>query len=182
PSAAVVRRTATRRREHRERALREHLARAATLTLETARVPLRDRRGQPLTDVAEGLLLGVLGAAGETLGIARVRAWDAARGVVVEELELEVVSDERGTVVVPGDADGLVRSGRVVPTRSVSVRLHAAVIPPASASAQSPDSNFFIADDPPLWGVSTLRGTVQRPCPWYDSSPRRYVAQRRLAA
>ena len=102
--------------------------------------------------------------------------------VVVEELELEVVSDERGTVVVPGDADGLVRSGRVVPTRSVSVRLHAAVIPPASARAQSPDSNFFIADDPPLWGVSTLRGTVQRPCPWYDSSPRRYVAQRRLAA
>ena len=99
--------------------------------------------------------------------------------VVVEELELEVVSDERG---VPGDADGLVRSGRVVPTRSVSVRLHAAVIPPASASAQSPDSNFFIADAPPLWGVSTLRGTVQRPCPWYDSSPRRYVAQRRLAA
>ena len=92
--------------------------------------------------------------------------------VVVEELELEVVSDERGTVVVPGDADGLVRSGRVVPTRSVSVRLHATVIPPASARAQTPDSNFFIADDPPLWGVSTLRGRLQRPCPWYDSSPR----------
>ena len=89
--------------------------------------------------------------------------------VVVEELELEVVSDERG---VPGDADGLVRSGRVVPTRSVSVRLHATVIPLASARAQTPDSNFFIADDPPLWGVSTLRGRLQRPCPWYDSSPR----------
>ena len=82
---------------------------------------------------------------------------------------------------VPGEADGVVRSG-VLPTRSVSVRLHATVIPPASARAQRPDSNFFIADDPPLWGVSTLRGTVQRPCPWYDSSPRRYVAQRRLAA
>ena len=95
-------------------------------------------------------------------------------GVVVSVVieELEVVSDERGTVVVPGDADGLVRSGRVVPTRSVSVRLHATVIPPASARAQSPDSNFFIADDPPLWGVSTLRGRLQRPCPWYDSSPR----------
>ena len=92
--------------------------------------------------------------------------------VVVEELELEVVSDERGAVVVPGDADGLVRSGRVVPTRSVSVRLHATVIPLASARAQTPDSNFFIADDPPLWGVSTLRGRLQRPCPWYDSSPR----------
>jgi hypothetical protein len=61
------------------------------------------------------------------------------------ELELVVVSDERG---VDGDADGLVRSG-TVPTRSVSVRLHATVIPPASARAQRPDSNFFIADDPP---------------------------------
>jgi hypothetical protein len=61
------------------------------------------------------------------------------------ELELVVVSDERG---VDGDADGLVRSG-AVPTRSVSVRLHATVIPPASARAQRPDSNFFIADDPP---------------------------------
>jgi hypothetical protein len=78
-------------------------------------------------------------------------------GVVVVsvdfEVELElVVSDERGTVDVPGDADGLVRSG-TVPTRSVSVRLHATVIPPASARAHRPDSNFFIAGDPPLWGV-----------------------------
>jgi hypothetical protein len=64
----------------------------------------------------------------------------------------EVVSDERGVVAVPGEADGLVRSG-VLPTRSVSVRLHATVMPPASARAQRPDSNFFIADDPPLWGV-----------------------------
>jgi carbon monoxide dehydrogenase subunit G len=84
---------------------------------------------------------------------------------------LDVLSDERGVVVVPGDADGLVRSG-TVPTRSVSVRLHATVMPPASARAQRPDSNFFIADDPPLWGVSTPRRRLQRPCPWYDSSPR----------
>jgi hypothetical protein len=68
------------------------------------------------------------------------------------EDDVELVSDERGVVVVPGDADGLVRSG-TVPTRSVSVRLHATVMPPASARAQRPDSNFFIADDPPLWGV-----------------------------
>ncbi|HZF07062.1 MAG TPA: hypothetical protein VE932_22185 [Patescibacteria group bacterium] len=71
---------------------------------------------------------------------------DGAVVSVVEELE--VVSDERGVLGVLGDADGLVRSG-TVPTLSVSVRLHAMVIPPASASAQSPDSNFFIADDPP---------------------------------
>jgi uncharacterized protein len=72
--------------------------------------------------------------------------------VVPVDLEVELVSDERGVVVVPGEADGLVRSG-VLPTRSVSVRLHATVMPPASARAQRPDSNFFIAHDPPLWGV-----------------------------
>jgi hypothetical protein len=40
---------------------------------------------------------------------------------LLDELELEpvVVSDERGVVAVPGDADGLVRS-EVPPTRSVS--------------------------------------------------------------
>src|SRR5438445_13563576 len=83
PSPAVVRRTATRRREHRERALREYLARAPTLPLPTERVPLRDRRGQPLTSARERLLLGVLGAAGERLGIARVRAGDAVAGLRV---------------------------------------------------------------------------------------------------
>jgi len=101
PSPAVVRRSATRRREHRERALREYLARAATLTLPTARVPLQDRRGQPLTEVAEGLLLGVLGAAGETLGIARVRACDAVRGSIVVDTP---VPAERIVALVAGRA------------------------------------------------------------------------------
>ena len=101
PSPAVVRRSATRRREHRERALREYLARAATLTLPIARVPLQDRRGQPLTEVAEGLLLGVLGAAGETLGIARVRACDAVRGSIVVDTP---VPAERIAALVAGRA------------------------------------------------------------------------------
>ena len=57
--------------------------------------------------------------------------------VVVEELELEVVSDERGVLGVLGDADGLVRSG-TVPTLSVSVRLHAMVIPPAQREGAEP--------------------------------------------
>ncbi len=83
PSPAVVPRTATRRREHRERMLREYLADAATLVLPTARVPLTDRRGEPLADIDEGVLLGVLGSAGETLGIARVRAYDAAGDRIV---------------------------------------------------------------------------------------------------
>ena len=75
--------------------------------------------------------------------------------VVVVSVDFDVedvddVSEDRGVVV--GEADGLVRSG-TVPTRSVSVRLHATVMPPASARAQRPDSNFFITQDPPLWGV-----------------------------
>lgn len=86
---------------------------------------------------------------------------------------VSVERDDEPLDVVPGDADGLVRPGEL-PTRSVSVRLHATVIPPASARAQRPDSNFFMADDPPLWGcVSTRRPRLQWPCPWYDSSPRR---------
>jgi len=82
PSPAVVRRTATRRREHRERMLREYFARAETLTLPTTRVPLRDRRGQAVTEAAEGLLVGVLGQDGETLGIGRIRAYEPDRIVV----------------------------------------------------------------------------------------------------
>jgi polynucleotide 5'-hydroxyl-kinase GRC3/NOL9 len=83
PSPAVVRRTATRRREHRERMLREYFAHATGVTLSMARVPLRDRRGQPLTNAAEGLLVGVLAADGETLGIARVRTCEPDRGRIV---------------------------------------------------------------------------------------------------
>ena len=59
-------------------------------------------------------------------------------------------------VLLPGDADGgVVRSG-VLPTRSVSVRLHAAVVPASSARAQSPDSIFFISNAPPC-GVIVRR-------------------------
>lgn len=85
PSAAVARRTAVRRREHRERALREYFGGAATLTLETARVSLVGRRGEAVGEAPEGLLLGVLDAAGETLGIARVRALDVEAGRLVIE-------------------------------------------------------------------------------------------------
>jgi uncharacterized protein len=93
--------------------------------------------------------------------------------LVLLEPVVVVVSDERGVVAVPGDAEGLVRSGAVPPTRSVSVRLHATTMPPASARAQSPDSNFFIADAPPVWGFVSTRGPrVQRTCPWYDAAPR----------
>jgi hypothetical protein len=63
-----------------------------------------------------------------------------------------------GVVVVPGDADGgVVRSG-VLPTRSVSVRLQAMLAPASSASAQKPDSIFFIADAPPCGCRTTREG------------------------
>src|SRR2546429_86573 len=65
------------------------------------RVLVRDRRGQPLTSAGEGLLLGVLGAAGETLGIARVRAWDAVRGLIVIDTP---VPAERIAALVAGRA------------------------------------------------------------------------------
>lgn len=67
-------------------------------------------------------------------------------------------------VVALGDADGgVVRSG-VLPTRSVSVRLQATLTPASNASAQKPESIFFIADAPPC-GVSNHGGGLQRTCP-----------------
>ncbi|HEV8586087.1 MAG TPA: Clp1/GlmU family protein [Methylomirabilota bacterium] len=83
PSPAIVRRTATRRREHREHALRDYFAGAKAVTLDPARVRLTDRRGAtPVEAVGEGLLLGVLDAGGETLGIARVRSVEGGRIII----------------------------------------------------------------------------------------------------
>jgi polynucleotide 5'-hydroxyl-kinase GRC3/NOL9 len=42
-------------------------------------------RRQPLASLAEGLLVGVLGFGGETLGIARVKAYDAASQEIIVE-------------------------------------------------------------------------------------------------
>jgi hypothetical protein len=78
-----------------------------------------------------------------------------ADGEVVVVLPVEPLTDPEPVVVLPlpgvvvvvvllpGDADGVVRSG-VLPTRSVSVRLQAAAVPASRARAQSPDSIFFI--------------------------------------
>jgi polynucleotide 5'-hydroxyl-kinase GRC3/NOL9 len=97
PSPAVVRRTATRRREHREKMLRAYFARGATIALPTSRVPIHDRRGHALVDVAVGLLVGVLGADGETLGIARVKAWEPDRGRIV--IDTPVAADRIASLV-----------------------------------------------------------------------------------
>jgi hypothetical protein len=58
-------------------------------------------------------------------------------------------------LLLPGDAEGGVRSG-VLPTRSVSVRLHATVEPASSARAQRPDSILFITSSS-FWGVEPWR-------------------------
>jgi hypothetical protein len=69
-----------------------------------------------------------------------------------------------GVLLAPGDADGgVVRSG-VLPTRSVSVRLQATLAPASNASAQTPESIFFIADAPPC-GVSDHGRRLQPTCP-----------------
>ena len=64
---------------------------------------------------------------------------------------------------VDGDAEGDVRLG-VLPTRSVSVRLQATPAAASSASAQNPDTIFFIADAPPC-GVSKPRERVATDMP-----------------
>lgn len=74
-------------------------------------------------------------------------------GVVVVA-EPEPLVELPGVVVVPGDADGVVRSG-VLPTRSVSVRLQATLTPASNARAQRPDSILFISELL-LVGCSTL--------------------------
>jgi len=101
PSPAVARRTATRRREHRERAFRAYFERADRVALPIARVRVSDRRGRPVTSMELYTLVGVLGAAGETLGIGRVRAWDVERGEIVIETP---VAAERIVTLVTGRA------------------------------------------------------------------------------
>lgn len=98
PSPAVVPRTAVRRREHRERMLREYLAGAATHTLSSTRVPITDRRGQTPAAIETGVLVGVIGRAGETLGIGRVRAWESREGAIV--VETPVRADRIGALVI----------------------------------------------------------------------------------
>jgi polynucleotide 5'-hydroxyl-kinase GRC3/NOL9 len=90
PSPAVARRTATRRREHRDRALAAYFAGAATLTLDLERVRLKPARRETAAAIGVGRLLGVLNATGETRGIARVRQLHAGRLVV----ETPVASDQ----------------------------------------------------------------------------------------
>jgi len=83
--------------------------------------------------------------------VAELPLGEVAEPVLPDVLGLGEVADVEPELDEPGEADGLLDG--VPPTRSLSVRLHATVMPPSSARAQRPDSIFFIADSPPLWGV-----------------------------
>ncbi|HEV8473457.1 MAG TPA: Clp1/GlmU family protein [Methylomirabilota bacterium] len=99
-SPAAVRRTPARRREHRSGALRAYFARAHTVAIDTARVPLLARRGERLQDVAVDTLLGVRDETGETVGIARVRSIEGAGRMRIET----PVPADRIAALVPGRA------------------------------------------------------------------------------
>jgi polynucleotide 5'-hydroxyl-kinase GRC3/NOL9 len=101
PSPAAVARSQTRRREHRERRWREYFTDATAVRVDITRVPLLARRGETLAQLVAGQLLGVKDAAGETAGIARVRAVDAAAGTLVIETPVAL---ERIAGLVPGRA------------------------------------------------------------------------------
>jgi polynucleotide 5'-hydroxyl-kinase GRC3/NOL9 len=101
-SPAATRRTPVQRRRHRDRALAQYMTAAAPVEVALERVqrgPTRDAEGAGLV---EGLLVGVYGAGGETLGLGRVRSVDAhGRRVVVVDTP---VHGARITSVVAGRA------------------------------------------------------------------------------
>jgi polynucleotide 5'-hydroxyl-kinase GRC3/NOL9 len=82
-SPAATRRTQTHRRHFRDRAFEEYLRGATSIRLPMERVDTRAPRGAPPPAIVEGLLVGIHGADGETLGVGRVRAVDAAGASVV---------------------------------------------------------------------------------------------------
>lgn len=87
-SPAAVRRTQAQRRNHRDRALRDYLAGAPEVALPLARFEAAVRDAPP-PDIVVGLLVGLHDAAGETLGIGRVRAVEGASGQVIVETPVD---------------------------------------------------------------------------------------------
>jgi polynucleotide 5'-hydroxyl-kinase GRC3/NOL9 len=103
-SPAAVRRTQTQRRLFRDQALQEYLQHAGVFSVPRERIEAPAPRGAPPTAIVEGLLVGVYGTAGETLGIGRVRSVDDLRGQVVIETPVtpaEIARVVAGRVVWP---------------------------------------------------------------------------------
>ena len=101
-SDAATRRTQTQRRQHRDRALEDYLRDATAVSVPADRVEARGPRRAPPPAIVEGLLVGILGADGDTLGIGRVRSVEDRAGTIVIE-----------TPVAPGRIARIV-TGRVV--------------------------------------------------------------------
>lgn len=106
-SPAATRRTQTQRRLHRDRALQEYLREAASVSVPTERVDARGPRGAPPLAIVEGLLVGVYGPDGETLGIGRVRSVDASQERIVVDTPVAPARIARlvaGRVVWPAES------------------------------------------------------------------------------
>jgi polynucleotide 5'-hydroxyl-kinase GRC3/NOL9 len=87
PAAATTRRSPAARGRARQRALEAHLAGAVPVTLDLTRVATRPApaaRGLVVTE-AEGVLVGLDGPDGNTLGLGWVRAVDASRARLTVE-------------------------------------------------------------------------------------------------
>ena len=98
-SPAATRRTQTQRRGHRDRALEEYLRGAASIRVPAERVHhVGGPRGTPPIPIVEGLLVGVYGEDGETLGIGHVQSVEADGRIVVQT----PVAPTRIARVVPG--------------------------------------------------------------------------------
>jgi polynucleotide 5'-hydroxyl-kinase GRC3/NOL9 len=100
-SPAATRRTPVQRRLHRDRALAQYMAAAAPVEVALERVQRRLARDAGGGGLVEGLLVGVYGAGGETLGLGRVRSVDAHGSRVVIDTP---VHGARVTSVVAGRA------------------------------------------------------------------------------
>ena len=98
-SPAATKRTQTQRRAHRDRALEEYLKATVSISVPMERVDVRAPRGAPPLAIVEGLLVGVYGAEGETLGVGRVHSVDTARNRVVIDTP---VAPERIARVIAG--------------------------------------------------------------------------------
>jgi polynucleotide 5'-hydroxyl-kinase GRC3/NOL9 len=81
-SPAATRRTQTQRRLYRDRALETYFNSAASISVPMARVQARGPRGAPPVAIVEGLLVGVVGPEGETVGVGRVRGVEGERVIV----------------------------------------------------------------------------------------------------
>jgi polynucleotide 5'-hydroxyl-kinase GRC3/NOL9 len=98
-SPAATKRTQTQRRAHRDRALEEYLKATVSISVPMERVDVRAPRGAPPLAIVEGLLVGVYGAEGETLGVGRVHSVDTARNRVLIDTP---VAPERIARVIAG--------------------------------------------------------------------------------